>query len=199
MRTYDGVGIYLPGDENHDPEVSITFTDMAVGLSRQPRFAGHTKVPFTVLGHSVCMSRVLRDDRLGREGLIHDAAEAVLCDMPSTLKLPSYKQLERLIMQNFCDMSHVMYPFSMGALTTLKKWDNAFTIAEAHECKHPFADYYFALDDLTIGEKQLVAACRMMISDVLDSEMYKMSMFDVDAAIDFARDEWINSGGLRLW
>lgn len=80
IQTYTGhyVNLLEP-----DPE-TIVFKDIAVALSRIPRYSGHTQWPLTVAGHSLCASYLCSDPQWG---LLHDAAEAYIGDIPKPLKL----------------------------------------------------------------------------------------------------------------
>lgn len=75
----------------------ITIADIAHALAAVPRFCGHTRVPYSVAQHCVHVSVYTeryqeRDasDTAKREsglfGLLHDASEAYLCDVPRPLK-----------------------------------------------------------------------------------------------------------------
>ena len=67
-----------------DPE-QIHILDIATGLARAPRFAGHTDVAWTVAAHSLFVSDHCPPE-LQFEGLLHDAAEAYMGDVPTPLK-----------------------------------------------------------------------------------------------------------------
>lgn len=72
----------------------IDIKDIAFSLANQCRWNGH--VPFfSVAEHSVAVAARL-PPRLQLVGLLHDAAEAYLSDIPSPIKayLPDYQQLE---------------------------------------------------------------------------------------------------------
>lgn len=84
---------------------TIGFDDIIQALSRQPRFAGHTRLPWTVADHSAFVVDILerRDATNGHAarpyvymfGLLHDAHEAYTGDIPQPIK--TYLDSDRLI------------------------------------------------------------------------------------------------------
>ncbi len=68
----------------------IKLDDIAHGLAATNRFNGHTKWPYSVAQHSVLVSQEMQwcsnSVRLGIFGLLHDASEAYLCDLPRPIK-----------------------------------------------------------------------------------------------------------------
>ncbi len=72
--------------ENSD----ISLQDIATALSRNNRFTGHTKKPYTVAQHSAYVGNLMGldelSDRLQLLGVIHDFHEAYFSDMSSPLK-----------------------------------------------------------------------------------------------------------------
>lgn len=81
---------------------NISIIDIAVGLARAARFRGMTKQYYSVAEHSILVARRCRRP-LQLAGLLHDAAEAYLGDVPSPLKqhesFAAYRQAERDIMR----------------------------------------------------------------------------------------------------
>lgn len=69
-----------------DPD-AIDIWDIAHALSHQCRYAGHTNMLYSVAQHSLLLAERVpgnADDKLN--ALLHDAAEAYVCDLPSPLK-----------------------------------------------------------------------------------------------------------------
>lgn len=100
----------------------IDITVIAHALAGLNRFANQTDHPYSVGQHSVMVSRICApQDALW--GLLHDASEAYLVDMPTPLKhfFPLYKMMERVlqghIMQSFG--LHVAEPVSVKLADTV--------------------------------------------------------------------------------
>jgi len=88
----------------------IDIQDIAWALSRISRFAGHTitEVPYNVAQHSIFVCEMIErdfpDDKLFQfTGLMHDAAEAYIGDIPSPIKHidglgPIFKEMEHRLL-----------------------------------------------------------------------------------------------------
>lgn len=63
----------------------VRWVDIARGLSRIPRWLGQTTLPYSVAEHSIMVSCQCSDP-LRLWGLLHDAAEYVLGDIPAPYK-----------------------------------------------------------------------------------------------------------------
>jgi hypothetical protein len=83
----------------------IDLLDIAVGLSRVPRFVGHTHHFYSVAEHCILTAelakRDLVDNRLQFLALLHDASEAYVSDIPTPVKMhlkPAIKEIEDKIL-----------------------------------------------------------------------------------------------------
>lgn len=95
MQTFTGRAVY-PMDLRPD---DICIEDIAHSLAHQCRYNGHCLRFYSVAEHSVLIARWLRDkhsDYVALEGLLHDATEAYLADVPRPVKpfLQGYKEAE---------------------------------------------------------------------------------------------------------
>lgn len=89
----------------------IRIEDIAHALSNQCRFSGHTRFRYSVGEHSVRVSERLGECGYRRSvqlwGLLHDASEAYLVDLPTPLKLDEafaevYRTAEHRLMAAIC-------------------------------------------------------------------------------------------------
>jgi len=100
LQTFSGKRFYP-----RRPEITeIKIEDIAVGISNMCRFSGQIPNFYSVSQHSVFVSRIIKDAGGTTEahqfaGLMHDASEAYMVDIPTPLKelLPEYKRLEKIV------------------------------------------------------------------------------------------------------
>ncbi len=103
MQTFTGRAFWPADPRPEDVDVE----DIAHALSMQCRYGGHAKRFYSVAEHSFLIScSVPREDQLW--GLLHDASEAYLVDIPRPVKyLPgfreAYLQLESGLMAVICE------------------------------------------------------------------------------------------------
>lgn len=107
LQTYTGK-TFFPG--NPRPE-DIDIVDIAVGLSRENRYNGHTKEPYNVAQHSVMVSRIVPPE-YALWGLLHDASEAYVKDLTYSVKsmLPEYKAIEKRILRVIAEKYGLSWP-----------------------------------------------------------------------------------------
>jgi len=99
IGTYTGIEFFPWTPEQE----SINITDISKALSNICRYMGHCDF-YSVAEHSVLVMELLKIRCPGSKflhqcGLLHDASEAYIFDLPSPVKekLPEYKALERTI------------------------------------------------------------------------------------------------------
>lgn len=106
QETYTGIFYTL------DPRVEeVHLEDIAHGLSQICRFTGQCKHFYSVAQHCLNVYRNLKDkgydEKIQLIGLLHDASEVYICDLPKPFKveLPNYKvieeKIERVIYEKF--------------------------------------------------------------------------------------------------
>jgi len=73
----------------------ISIQDIALALSNTCRYGGHVRMHYSVAEHSCRLTQFVSDE-FKFEALMHDAAEAYVCDIPAPLKqyLPRYQKIE---------------------------------------------------------------------------------------------------------
>lgn len=133
IRTFTGkyVNVF-----NVDPD-QICIEDIAHALSMQCRFGGHLPVYYSVAQHSILVCESLsRPQKLA--GLLHDASEAYLLDIPRPIKggLANYKEIEHNLMKAIAGKFGFQYPLH----DTVKEVDNFYLEWEWHNLmlnRHP--------------------------------------------------------------
>lgn len=99
IETYTGVSFF---SLNPSPD-DVRIEDIAHALSQKCRFNGHTSHFYSVAAHSINVQRELEargaDVRTQLIGLLHDASEAYLPDVPSPIKplLNGFKEVEKRV------------------------------------------------------------------------------------------------------
>lgn len=107
IETYTGRRFHLG-----DPKVEvICIEDIAHALSLLCRFGGHCRVFYSVAQHSVLVSENL-PSKYALHGLLHDASEAYLVDVPRPIKplLTNYRMLEERLTREIYKWARIEYP-----------------------------------------------------------------------------------------
>jgi len=110
---------------------------VAHSLAMTCRFGGHTREFYSVAEHSVLVSEAIERDfdnpELEYSGLLHDAVEAVLCDMPRPLKpmFASFVAMEAEVETQI--MNHFGADWDEDTQKIVKLYDRSACMAEARE------------------------------------------------------------------
>jgi 5'-deoxynucleotidase YfbR-like HD superfamily hydrolase len=126
IETYTGKKFYFL---NPTPAM-ISIHDIAHSLAHQCRFSGHTKVFYSVAQHCLRVSEHSPPE-FALTGLLHDASEAYIHDIPSPVKpyLENYHALENNIMEAIAKKFGIEWPVPAA----VKEADSACLKAEARE------------------------------------------------------------------
>jgi anaerobic glycerol-3-phosphate dehydrogenase len=107
IQMQDGMPVW-PLDSK--PE-EIRIKDIAHSLALQCRWNGHCRKFYSVAQHSVMVSRKaeLECPEAALWGLMHDATEAYMCDIPRPIKplLTGYKEAENRLAQVICEKYNI--------------------------------------------------------------------------------------------
>jgi hypothetical protein len=148
IKTYTGMHFY-PMDPR---EEEIEIEDIAHALSNICRWTGHCRVFYSVAQHCLVVANELQ--RLGRyrlmvlAGLLHDASEAYLTDIPSPIKpfLTGYKKAERRLEECIARKFMVPYPWPKE----VKEVDEAALGAEARDLVGGTDDWIWTPSELPL-------------------------------------------------
>ncbi|CAI1149395.1 HD family hydrolase [Serratia liquefaciens] len=149
IATYSGKNINL---DNLTTEC-IDLVDIAKGLSNVCRFGGQCEEFYSVAQHSILVS-LLVPLPYALEGLLHDAAEAFIGDMPSPFKknLTDYMEMENKIesvIKRFFSLPPIKSP-------EVKSADLIALATECRDLNFPRALSYPPLRGIAPSDKHLV-------------------------------------------
>lgn len=126
--TYTGKRFYPLEPRQED----IDINDIVHALSNQSRFAGHSTQFYSVAQHCVLVS-VMCPEEYALWGLLHDATEAFLIDIPSPLKkckeFAFYREVEKKLMDVICDT----FQLQKGEPKEVKEVDKRMLATEARD------------------------------------------------------------------
>lgn len=178
IQTYTGKQFFY---RNIQPD-GIDIIDIARSLSMVPRFLGHLNKNYSVAQHSLYVSRMVSAEATFW-GLLHDATEAYLSDLPAPLKwiLPEYvkleKKLEAIIISKFkinvtdkirkevkeADIQMVVtendqfrsHKIPWGYYEDVKPSTNRLAIYTWEEIEQLFLERYYHLENVNSYKQQL--------------------------------------------
>jgi|SRR5579871_604334 len=115
----------------------ICIEDIAHALSNQCRFAGHTEWFYSVAQHSILVSMVLsgmlKKPELALKGLLHDASEAYLVDVPRPIKRMADFTVYRSIEKALTGVIYSKYGIGNTSQEDIEEADNLLLATEARD------------------------------------------------------------------
>ncbi|HAA55268.1 MAG TPA: phosphohydrolase [Myxococcales bacterium] len=113
---------------------AVAIEDIAHSLSMQCRYNGHCRVFYSVAEHSVRVSRIL-PDVYALWGLLHDAAEASLSDMPRPVKyqLTAFLEYEDALLKQLAAHFGLSWPMP----DAVKEADDILLVTELRDIMPP--------------------------------------------------------------
>lgn len=118
---------------------------IGVSLGRIMRFAGHTKYPYSVLGHSLVVAAIMPPEK-GIYGLMHDAQEICFSDVPTPMKSQVARNREHVVQARIYIANGLLLPLDEATVAAVEDADHAVLIAEAHVLEHPGAAAQWGAD-----------------------------------------------------
>lgn len=138
----------------------VCLEDIAHSLANQCRFSGHVRKFYSVAQHSVLVSQFCPPEH-ALWGLLHDATEAYLVDLPRPIKHCSelgdfFRAAERRIMDAVC----VAFQLAPEEPACVKHADNVLLLAERRDLM-PDTGSRWELADWGIDVGEMVATVRI--------------------------------------
>lgn len=142
MKTAERIGDWIPTFTGRifwpcDPRPDeVHIEDIAHALSQQCRFSGHCREFYSVADHSYRVSLLVSQER-ALWGLLHDAAEAYLVDLPRPIKHwcemgRLYREMEATVMVAIC----IRFGLSNYEPLEVEKADNVMLATEIRDLVH---------------------------------------------------------------
>ena len=132
----------------HPTPDQICLGDIATGLSLECRFGNQLPTHYSVAQHSVLVAKMMERDelpeRIQAAGLMHDASEAYLGDLPGPLKvLPEfafYRNLEAAWQATIL-AKYGLYGGAVKYADRIRKYDRWALYLEAHAMKKRISEW----------------------------------------------------------
>lgn len=133
MQTYSGMQVFPLDPQPYELDIQ----DIAHSLAMQCRFNGHTKVFYSVAEHCCHVSDILPAP-LKLTGLMHDASEAYLCDLPRPIKRsPGFADAYLIAERNLERIIAVRFGFEFPYDSAIHDADNRLLCTEALQLMTP--------------------------------------------------------------
>jgi hypothetical protein len=113
-----------------------TLGDIGIGLGRQSRFGGQTRLYHTVLAHVLTVADIM-PEQYAIYGLLHDAPEAIMGDTPTPWKHPAVVELEDTLYERIIRHYELPWPIAPHVQAAVNEADRKALIAEAYALQHP--------------------------------------------------------------
>lgn len=131
LTTYTGRRVAMDGG-------APSLRDIAICLGRICRFAGNGVAFYPVLLHSMVVADLLPEE-LWIYGLLHDAPECIISDIPRPFKGPGMKVLEDVFYERILTVERIALP-DERAMLLVKSADEEALVGEAYtvgpDCMH---------------------------------------------------------------
>jgi hypothetical protein len=151
IKTYTGLRFHA---FNPKPD-QISLVDIAHSLSKKGRFSDHCPVDYTVGEHSLHCYALLKllgcDEQTQLIGLLHDASEAYLQDIPKPFKhfIDGYSESEDIV-QNAVYMKYLGFVPTEEQYKIVKMVDEIMLINEVEQLMPPDNDWFLPQVDKMI-------------------------------------------------
>lgn len=115
----------------------LSLPDIAVGLSRMPRFGGQTLFRWSVAEHLLACQRYVLGafpdglPRMELAVLLHDAHEAMTCDITTSFKTEDVRQLQKVLDRRIYAMLG-LEPLTVSMKSSVALCDRVLLLAEAY-------------------------------------------------------------------
>lgn len=133
----------------------INIEDIAHALSMMCRYRGHCKFFYSVAQHCIGVQETLKEwgynELIQLYGLLHDATEAYICDIPRPIKnnIPNYKSMENELEVKILQAFNLSRPIPEIS-KIIKDADNAMLKCEAKVLMSDWEEWYLPYKKINI-------------------------------------------------